>query len=105
MTQETSRSLGVVQQQVTELEMLMKHTLQDLNTVAGSERIAKWRLKTIALLTDTVSQEEGRKFASILPGPSFTNDLLEEFTDLVDCYRTPLLALAKRLAQVSSHGS
>ena len=105
MTEDTSRSLAVVQQQIAELDALMKHTLQDLNTVAGSERIAKWKLKTVALLTDTVGQEDGRKFGSILPGPSFTNDLLEEFTDLVDCYRTPLLALAKRLAQAAHHGS
>jgi len=31
------------------------------------------------------------------PGPAFTNDLIEEFTDQVDCYRSYLVALAKRL--------
>jgi len=105
MTQDHSRGLAVVQQQIGELDVLMKQTLQDLNTVAGSERIGKWRLKTAALLTDVVGQEEGKAFAAILPGPSFTNDLLEEFTDLVDCYRAPLLALAKKLAQSSHYGS
>jgi len=105
MTQDHSRGLTVVRQQIAELDVLMKQTLQDLNTVAGSERISKWRLKTIALLTDTVGREEGRTFAAILPGPSFTNDLLEEFTDLVDCYRTPLLALAKKLTQTPRRGS
>lgn len=105
MTQDISRGLAVVQQQIAELDALRKQTLQDLNTVAGSERVAKWKLKTVALLTDIVGQEEGRKFASILPGPSFTNDLLEEFTDLIDCYRTPLAALAKQLTQASRPGS
>jgi hypothetical protein len=31
--------------------------------------------------------------------------MVEEFTDLGDCYRTPLVALAKQLAQVSRPGS
>ncbi len=105
MTQDYARGLAVVQQQIAELDALMKQTAQDLNTVAGSERVAKWKVKTAALLTDTVGQEEGRKFAGIQPGPSFTNDLLEEFTDLVDCYRNPLTALAKQLAHASRPGS
>ena len=105
MTHHSAQGLAVVQQQIAELDALLKHTTQDLNTVAGSERVAKWRIKTAALLMDAVGQEEGKKFAGIQPGPSFTNDLLEEFTDLVDCYRTPLTALAKKLAQTAHHGS
>jgi len=105
MTQQISQSLATVQQQIAELDAIRKQTLQDLNTVAGAERVAKWKLKTAALLSNVVGKEEGRQFAGIAPGPSFTNDLLEEFTDLVDCYRTPLATLAKHLAQSSRSGS
>jgi hypothetical protein len=105
MIQDVSRSLAVVQQQIAELDEITNQTLENLNTVAGSERVAKWKLKTVALLTDIVGREEGEKLAGTLPGPSFTNDLVEEFTDLADCYRTPLVALAKRLGQVSRPGS
>jgi hypothetical protein len=31
----------------------------------------------------------------------FTNDLVEEFTDLIDCFRVPLTALGKALSQAS----
>lgn len=89
----------MVQQQLKELDALAKQTLEDLNTVAGTERVAKWKAKTVALITDAVGQKEGQQFAGIHPGPSFTNDMVEEFTDLIDCYRTPLAALAKQLAQ------
>lgn len=105
MTQDVSRGLAVVRQQIAELDALKKQTLQDLNTVAGSERVAQWKLKTIALLTEVLGRQEGQKFAGILPGPSFTNDLVEEFTDLADCYRAPLAALAKQLDQASRPGS
>jgi len=105
MTHNFAQGLAVVQQQIAELDALLKQTTQDLNTVAGSERVAKWRIKTAALLTDAVGQEAGKKFAGIQPGPSFTNDLLEEFTDLVDCYRTPLTTLATQLAQATRPGS
>jgi hypothetical protein len=99
MSQDEQKSLVVIQQQIKELDALAKQTLQDLNTVAGTERVTKWKARTVALLTEVVSQQEGQKFAGIHPGPSFTNDMVEEFTDLIDCYRTPLAALAKQLAQ------
>lgn len=105
MSQDVSRGLAVVHQQITELDVLAKQTLGDLNTVAGAERVAKWKAKTVALLTEAVGQKEGEKFAGIHPGPSFTNDLIEEFADLIDTYRTPLAALAKQLAQASRPGS
>jgi hypothetical protein len=106
MSHDLSTGLTTVRQQIAELDALAKQTLHDLNTVAGTERVAKWKVRTAALIAGTVSSQEGEKFASIQPGPSFTHDLLEEFTDLIESYRTPLSALAKRLIQtpVPPHG-
>lgn len=101
MSPEMSKGLTVVRQQIEELDALAKQTLQDLNTVAGTERVAKWKVRTVALITEAVGPLEGQAFARIQPGPTFTNDLVEEFTDLVECYRSPLIILAKRLAQIS----
>ena len=105
MSQEMPKGLLVVKQQVKELDALAKQTLEDLNTVAGTERVAKWKARTVALITEAVGQQEGQKFAGVHPGPSFTNDMVEEFTDLIDCYRTPLAALAKQLTQAPRPGS
>lgn len=98
MSQEVSKGLAVVQQQIKELDALAKQTLTDLNTVAGDERVAKWKVRTVALLTEAVGPAEGQKFAAIHPGPSFTNDLVEEFNDQIEAYRAPLATLAKQLA-------
>jgi hypothetical protein len=98
----SQQALAVIRQQLAELDQLKQRTLIDLNTVAGTERVTQWKNKTAALIAETVGRQEGLAFATIQPGPSFTNDLLEEFTELVDCYRSPLLALASRLTQ-SSH--
>ena len=105
MSLDILKGLAVVQRQISELETLEKQTLQDLNTVAGTERIVKWKARTVALLTNTVGHREGQTFASVHPGPSFTHDLVEEFTDLVECYRTPLMVLAKQLSQAPPTGS
>jgi hypothetical protein len=102
---DTSKGLIVVRQQIEELDTLAKQTLQDLNTVAGTERVAKWKERTVALVTNAVGPLEGQAIARIQPGPSFTNDMVEEFTDLVECYRSPLMILAKRLAQAPPTGS
>lgn len=105
MPPDGSKQLATIQQQIAELDGLARQTCQDLNTVAGTERIAKWKTRTVALITTVVGDEDGHTFARIQPGPSFTNDLLEEFTDLVECYRTPLVRLADKLSRSSSPGS
>ena len=61
--------------------------------------MAKWKARTSALITESLGQKEGQKFAALQPGPSFTNDLVEEFTDLIDYFRIPLADLARQLAQ------
>jgi hypothetical protein len=99
MNSDINKGLAVVQNQLKELDAISRQTMEDLNTVAGTERVAKWKARTVTLLADVVGQTEGQRFAAIHPGPSFTNDLVEEFSDLIDSYRTPLAALAKRLAQ------
>ena len=101
MSQESDKSLAVVQQQLKELDLIFEDTMVTLNTVAGGERLAKWRAKTITLLTDCLGQKAGQDFARLQPGPSFTNDLVEEFTDLIETFRAPLKTLSKQLTQTS----
>ncbi len=98
MPLETNKGLLVIQQQLKELDLILRDTLDTLNTVAGMERVAKWRVRTIALLNDTVGPETGREFSKVQPGPSFTNDLVEEFTEFIDTFKIPLTALSKRVA-------
>ena len=105
MPLDSATQLTTIRQQIAELDALAQQTCQDLNTVAGTERVAKWKSRTIALLTATIGDVDGHTFARIQPGPSFTNDLLEEFTDLVECYRTPLVRLLDKLARSSPPGS
>ena len=101
MTDDMKRGLVLVQQQLKELDAIFTDTMETLNTVAGAERLAKWKTRTVALLTESLGQKEGQKFASLQPGPSFTNDLVEEFTDLIDYFKTPLVDLSKQPAQAA----
>jgi len=105
MPPDGDKQLAAIRQQIAELDRLAQQTCQDLNTVAGTERVAKWKSRTVALITVAVGHEDGQMFDRIDPGPSFTNDMLEEFTDLIECYRTPLLRLADKLSRSSSPGS
>ncbi len=101
MTNQTGAALAMLQKQLKELDAILQETMETLNTVAGAERVAKWKARTIALITESMGQKEGQMFAALQPGPSFTNDLVEEFTDLIDYFRTPLADLAKQLAQAA----
>ena len=105
MTNQSDAVRDRLQGQLKELDAIFEETMETLNTVAGAERVAKWKAKTVALITESVGQKEGQKFAALQPGPSFTNDLVEEFTDLIDYFRTPLANLAKQQAQAAPRPS
>lgn len=96
MSDQSTAALDAIQAQLKELDAILGQTNADLNTVAGTERLAKWKARTAAVLTQVIGPQAGQEFAGKQPGPSFTNDLLEEFTDLVEFYRTALLTLSKR---------
>jgi hypothetical protein len=99
MTQDVQKGLAVIQQQLKELDGIFNDGIETLNMAAGTERVAKWRTRTVALLTASLGEKAGQDFARIEPGPSFTNDLVEEFTDLVETFRSPLKDLSKQLTQ------
>ena len=105
MTNQSGAAVNMLQKQLKELDQIFQETMETLNTVAGAERVAKWKARTIALITESLGQKEGQKFAALQPGPSFTNDLVEEFTDLTDYFRTPLTDFAKQLAQTTPRPS
>jgi len=105
MTQDAHKAMAVIQQQLKELDGIFQDTMGTLNTTAGTERVAKWKAKTVTLLTESVGEKAGQDFARIQPGPSFSNDLVEEFTDLIDCFRSPLTGLSKSLAQAAPRGT
>ena len=87
MTNQSEATRDMLQKQLKELDQIFQETMETLNTVAGAERVAKWKARTSALITESLGQKEGQKFAALQPGPSFTNDLVEEFTDLIDYFR------------------
>jgi hypothetical protein len=101
MTNQSGAALPMLEKQLKELDTIFQETMETLNTVSGAERVAKWKARTIALITESLGQKEGQMFAALQPGPSFTNDLVEEFTDLIDYFRIPLADLAKQLAQAT----
>jgi hypothetical protein len=92
------KALLAIQQQLKALDVIYRDTMEgSLNTVSGTERVAKWRVRTIALLTESVGEKEAQEFARLQPGMVFTNDLVEEFTDLVDVFRIPLKTLGQQI--------
>jgi hypothetical protein len=103
MTNQSGAVGTMLQKQLKELDTIFQETMETLNTVAGAERVAKWKARTSALIAESLGQQEGQRFAALQPGPSFTNDLVEEFTDLIDYFRTPLADLAKQAAKATLH--
>ncbi len=97
MSQSVKAALDMLEQQVKELDVLFAQAGSDLNTVAGVERVAKWKTRTTPLIAQHLGPKEAQRFANTRQGPSFTNDLLEELSDEVDVYRSVLTAMVKEL--------
>jgi hypothetical protein len=93
----SEKAASVIDQQVKELDAIAKRTVQDFNTVLGAERMGQWKARTVTLLQQLAGQKAADELARRNPGMAFTNDLIEEFTDEVECYRSYLVTLAKRL--------
>src|SRR5690242_2384852 len=93
----TQAALAVIEQRLQELDVIAKDTNDTLNAVAGRERVLKWKARTADALAQQVSQQEGQAFSKANPGPSFTNDLVDEFNDEVEFYRAQLTALRTRM--------
>jgi hypothetical protein len=105
MTNQSDAARDRLQEQLKELDAILHETMETLNIAYGTERVLKWRVRTVALITEALGQKEGQKFAALQPGPSFTNDLVEEFTDLIDYFRIPLANLMKQSAQAAPRHS
>ena len=91
------QALDMLHGQLKELDAILRRAESDLNTVGGSERVATWKARTIPLLAAHLGQQEAQRFSDTLPGPSFTNDLLEELSDEVETYRGFMLSLVQQL--------
>ena len=105
MINQSNAAHDMLQKQLKELDAIFQDTMETLNIVAGAERVAKWKARTVVLITDSLGQKRRTRFAALQPGPYFFNDLVEEFTDFVDYFRTPLADLAKQLAQAAPRSS
>lgn len=101
MSQTGQAALEVIERQIKELDTIVSAASTDLNTVAAKERIAKWKVRTVPLLAQHVGEAEAKRFWKTDPGPSFTNDLLEELTDEAETYRNFLAAMARDLKKTA----
>ena len=100
--QPNQSAIEMIRRQIEEVNTIFKQTMQDLNTVRGHERVSSWKKRTVELLAQHVGQKDAQRFASTAPGPSFTNDLMEELGDEIEVYRTFLQTLARRLDHAAS---
>lgn len=98
-----SSAAAIIDQQVKELDAIATRTIQDFNTTLGTERVGQWKIRTVALLQQHAGQAEADGLARKTAGMAFTNDLIEEFSDEVECYRSYLVTLAKRLRTTAPH--
>ncbi len=98
-------ALDMIQKQIRELDALYAQAAMELNTVAGKERVAKWKARTVALLAQHLGQKEGQRFAEKQMGPSFSADLVEELGDEVEIYRDYLTTLSDLLTKHRSQAS
>jgi len=88
----------MLEKQLQELDAIEREAVtQTLNTVRGTEAVRTWKARTVALIAQHMSREAAQSLANTTPGPSFTHDLFEEFSDEVELYRSAVRALMNKL--------
>ncbi len=98
-------ALDMLQRQLNELDAVEKKTVtENLNTVGGTEQVHKWKARTVPLIAQHLGPAAANSFADTKPGPSFTNDMFEEFSDEVEVYRSALRKLMKDVPSPGAKG-
>jgi len=98
MSDQPNEALAMLQKQLQELDAIERKTVtENLNTVGGTEQVHKWKARTVPLIAQHVGPTAAGFFADTKPGPSFTNDMFEEFSDEVEVYRAAIRKLMKEL--------
>lgn len=98
MSDQRTTALAMLQKQLQELDAIEKETVtESLNTVRGTEQVRQWKARTVALIAQRIGPESAQSLANTKPGPSFTHDLFEEFSDEVELYRSAVRTLMKEL--------
>jgi len=101
MMQSAQSGIEMLQRQLLELDTILAQAQKDLNTVAGKERVAKWKARVIQVLESEFGPATAKRMAGTTPGPSFTSDMLEELNDEADVYRSFLLKLMEEVKKGS----
>jgi hypothetical protein len=93
----------MLQKQLQELDAVEKETVtKSLNTMRGIEQVRQWKARTVPLIAQHLGPASAQSFADTKPGPSFTHDLFEEFSDEVEVYRS---AIRKLMQEARSPGT
>ncbi len=90
-------AIAMIEKQLKQLDAIYAEAENTLNTALGTDRVRAWKAQTEPLLAKAAGLEEAKAFAARKPGPSFTQDLLEELSDEVELYRSHLAALVAKL--------
>ncbi|HEX9743199.1 MAG TPA: hypothetical protein VGA17_10465 [Nitrospiraceae bacterium] len=98
MSDQPNAAVTMLRKQLQELDAIEKEAVtQSMNTVGATELVHKWKARTVALIAQQISPQAAQPLAGAKPGPSFTNDLFEEFSDEVELYRLAVRAVMKDL--------
>ena len=97
MSEQIPAAVAMLMKQSELLDVNLKLTRTELNYPRSRERLAKWKAQTVLLIAQHLGPKEAKKFEVKQPGPSFTNDLLDELSDDQDVYRDFLEALARAI--------
>jgi len=92
-------AVTMLEAQLKELDAIEQDTVTHLNTIRGIEDMQKWKARTAPLIAQQLGAVAAKRFTETKPGPSFTNDLFEEFSDEVDVYRTAIRTLITEARQ------
>jgi hypothetical protein len=105
MSDRQNEAVAMLQKQLQELDAVEKETVtESLNTMRGTEQVRQWKARTVPLIAQHLGPAAAGSFADAKPGPSFTNDLFEEFSDEVEVYRAAIRRLMKEARSPGTKG-
>lgn len=94
-----SDALNIIDEQRKELNKLVEQTSMSRNHQAGSERIKRWKERTVNLLAENVHPREASKLRKKSMGSYFMGDPMRNLAHEARMYDSFLIALAEEISQ------
>jgi len=103
MKEKTELAIELINGQIEILDKIVQEVRQDSNYNLASERLERWKVRTVKFLLENVNRAEARRFSRKRLAATHLTNALQNILDEYAIYKSALLALCEEIENHPEH--